>query len=79
MNDRFKNGLALSLVLLLSGSIFIHGQKPADNGDLKHWPKGSSPQEVGKRIAERERLDREDGPLRRALLDHQMAYDAERV
>jgi len=52
MNDRFKNGLALSLVLLLSGSIFIHGQKPADNGDLKHWPKGSSPLEIGERIAE---------------------------
>jgi rhamnogalacturonyl hydrolase YesR len=28
------------------------GQKVKENSDLKHWPKGSSPIEVGKRIAE---------------------------
>jgi len=42
--------LILSLVLLA----FTTGascQKAADPGDLKHWPKGSSPLEIGKRIA----------------------------
>ena len=28
------------------------GQKVKENSDLKHWPDGSSPQEIGKRVAE---------------------------
>jgi rhamnogalacturonyl hydrolase YesR len=52
MNNNIKNSLALSLALLLSGSLSVHGQKPVNEGDLKHWPQGSSPQEIGVRIAE---------------------------
>jgi len=52
MNNNIKNSLALSLALLLSGSLSVHGQKPVNEGDLKHWPQGSSPLEIGVRIAE---------------------------
>lgn len=52
MNNNIKNSLALSLALLLFGSLSVHGQKPVNEGDLKHWPQGSSPQEIGVRIAE---------------------------
>jgi rhamnogalacturonyl hydrolase YesR len=52
MKNKIKNILAFSIALLLSGSLFIHGQKPANESDLKHWPKGSSPQEIGMRIAD---------------------------
>ena len=30
----------------------ICSQTTKDNSDLKHWPKGSSPEEIGKRVAE---------------------------
>jgi unsaturated rhamnogalacturonyl hydrolase len=47
-----KNTITFSLALLISGSLYLNGQKTANEGDLKHWPAGSSPQEVGLRIAE---------------------------
>jgi unsaturated rhamnogalacturonyl hydrolase len=52
MNNNFKNSLALCLVLLLSYSQCLNAQKTANEGELKHWPKGLSPGEIGKRIAE---------------------------
>jgi Predicted unsaturated glucuronyl hydrolase involved in regulation of bacterial surface properties, and related proteins len=52
MNNKIRNSMALCLALLLSCSLSLNGQKPVKEGDLKHWPKGSSPQEIGNRIAE---------------------------
>jgi unsaturated rhamnogalacturonyl hydrolase len=44
--------LALIFVALCFISMQNYGQKARDNSDLRHWPAGSSPQEIGKRIAE---------------------------
>jgi rhamnogalacturonyl hydrolase YesR len=52
MNNKIRNSMALCLALLLSCSLSLNGQKPVKEGDLKHWPKGSSPREIGTRIAE---------------------------
>ncbi|MGD0340228.1 MAG: glycoside hydrolase family 88 protein [Bacteroidales bacterium] len=52
MNNSIKNSVTLFLIFLLSCSLSLNGQKAIKGGDLKHWPKGSSPREIGKRIAE---------------------------
>lgn len=52
MNKKINYCLVLCLSLILLSPISIYGQKGKGSSDLKHWPKGSSPQEIGKRIAE---------------------------
>jgi rhamnogalacturonyl hydrolase YesR len=50
MNTVFKVTLIGVLILILP--LQSYGQKVKENSDLKHWPEGSSPAEVGKRVAE---------------------------
>lgn len=50
MKNLFRSAIVLITILLLSASIY--SQTTNENSDLKHWPKGSSPQEIGKRVAE---------------------------
>jgi len=50
MKNLFQSAIVLLTMLLLPASICSQTIKV--NSDLKHWPKGSSPQEIGKRIAE---------------------------
>jgi rhamnogalacturonyl hydrolase YesR len=52
MNNKIKNRLALLFLIFSFCSLSLCGQKTDKNGDLRHWPKGSSPQEIGIRIAE---------------------------
>jgi unsaturated rhamnogalacturonyl hydrolase len=51
VNTFFKATLICVLALILSSQSY--GQKVKVNSDLKHWPAGASPQEIGKRVAER--------------------------
>jgi unsaturated rhamnogalacturonyl hydrolase len=44
--------LALCVLCVFSNLIPVNAQKTFKSYDLKHWLKGTSPQEVGKRIAE---------------------------
>ena len=44
--------MALSIVFVLSPITTASGQKSSKSYDLKHWPAGCSPQEVGKHVAE---------------------------
>jgi unsaturated rhamnogalacturonyl hydrolase len=39
-------------LLIFTESVQLSAQKPKESSDLKNWPKGCSPQEVGKRVAE---------------------------
>jgi len=50
MKNLFQSAIVLLTMLLVPASIC--SQTIKINSDLKHWPKGSSPQEIGKRIAE---------------------------
>ena len=50
---RLKLSYFILLIALISaGPVKLSAQKTKENSDLKTWPKGCSPQEVGKRIAE---------------------------
>ena len=51
MNKKTLHGSLIFISSLLFLSVSVTAQKATDPGDLKHWPKGSSPQEIGKRIA----------------------------
>jgi rhamnogalacturonyl hydrolase YesR len=42
----------LFLIFILSGTYQVYAQKVKESFDLKTWPKGCSPQEVGKRVAD---------------------------
>ena len=44
--------LTLVFVMFSALSLTCSGQKSKENTDLKKWPKGSSPLEIGKRVAE---------------------------
>jgi unsaturated rhamnogalacturonyl hydrolase len=44
--------VTLFCVLIFSLQLQINGQKTNENYNLKHWSKGSSPQEIGNRVAE---------------------------
>ena len=50
MNSIFRLTFICVAVFLLPLKDF--GQKAKENSDFKHWPAGSSPQEIGKRVAE---------------------------
>lgn len=50
MKNLFQSAIVLLTMLLLPASICSQTIKV--NSDLKHWPKGSSPQEIGKRVSE---------------------------
>jgi rhamnogalacturonyl hydrolase YesR len=50
MNSILRLMFICAIVLLYPNKDF--GQKVKENSDLKHWPAGSSPQEIGKRVAE---------------------------
>lgn len=50
MNTIFRVTLICVLILVLP--LQSYSQKVKENSDLKHWPKGSSPTEIGKRVAE---------------------------
>jgi Predicted unsaturated glucuronyl hydrolase involved in regulation of bacterial surface properties, and related proteins len=50
MNSILRLIFICAIVLLYPYKDF--GQKVKENSDLKHWPDGSSPQEIGKRVAE---------------------------
>jgi rhamnogalacturonyl hydrolase YesR len=50
MKKLFLSVFVMIIILILPLSIFSQPVKV--NSDLKHWPKGSTPQEIGKRIAE---------------------------
>ena len=50
MNSILRLTLICVVVFLYPYNDF--GQKVKENSDLKHWPAGSSPQEIGKRVAE---------------------------
>jgi len=50
MNTFFRGTLICVLILVLP--LQSYGQKVKENSDLKNWPKGASPQEIGKRVAE---------------------------
>ncbi len=52
MINKIEIRLALSFVIFSFFSLCLNGQKPVKNDDLKHWPKGTSPKEIGTRIAE---------------------------
>jgi rhamnogalacturonyl hydrolase YesR len=51
-----KMNSMLRLILLCIAFFLLpfqdFGQRSKENSDLKHWPAGSSPQEIGKRLAE---------------------------
>jgi len=40
----------LLIALIFAGPVKLSAQKTKENSDLKTWPKGCSPQEVGKRM-----------------------------
>jgi rhamnogalacturonyl hydrolase YesR len=50
-----KKSILKSLLLIAFYSIVsnVVAQSKTDNADLEHWPKGSSPKEIGKRVAAR--------------------------
>src|ERR1035437_7776645 len=50
MNSILRLIFICAIVLLYPYKAF--GQKVKENPDLKHWPAGSSPQEIGRRVAE---------------------------
>jgi unsaturated rhamnogalacturonyl hydrolase len=50
MKKLFISIFVIIVILVLPLSIF--SQPVKENSDLKHWPKGSSPKEIGKRIAD---------------------------
>lgn len=52
MKLKTNNLISVLITLILTGLVQVTAQKPGSNFDLKNWPKGSSPQEVGKRLAE---------------------------
>jgi rhamnogalacturonyl hydrolase YesR len=52
MRLKFNNSIIMLVVLIFSGLAQLSAQKPEVSSDLKSWPKGCSPQEVGKRVAE---------------------------
>lgn len=45
----FRMTLLCAFVFILQ--LQCHSQKATESYDLKHWPKGSSPQEIGKRVS----------------------------
>jgi rhamnogalacturonyl hydrolase YesR len=52
MKSRTNYHLTIILILIYLSSFQLYAQKTKDNFDFKTWPKGCSPYEVGKRIAE---------------------------
>ena len=50
MKNLIQSAILLLTIFLLPSSICF--QTTMENSDLKHWPKGSSPEEIGKRVAE---------------------------
>jgi rhamnogalacturonyl hydrolase YesR len=52
MNLKSKICIALSLLILSSSFSPASAQKKVKGSDLKNWPQGCSPQEIGKRIAQ---------------------------
>jgi len=52
MKPRINHQLTIILILIYFCSFQLYAQKTKENFDLKTWPKGCSPQEIGKRIAE---------------------------
>jgi len=52
MNSILRLRLTLICVVVFLYPYNDFGQKVKENSDLKHWPAGSSPQEIGKRVAE---------------------------
>jgi unsaturated rhamnogalacturonyl hydrolase len=52
MMKKFKACILLSLLLTFALTPELVSQKTTDPADLKNWPKGSSPREIGKRIAD---------------------------
>jgi rhamnogalacturonyl hydrolase YesR len=50
MKKLFLFSFVFLVILMLPVNILSQSVK--ENSDLKHWPKGSSPQEIGKRVAE---------------------------
>ena len=50
MKKLFLSSFVFLVILMLPVNILSQSVK--ENSDLKHWPKGSSPQEIGKRVAE---------------------------
>ncbi len=52
MNPKIRLSLAICMILLISSFTAASAQKKIKSYDLKQWPAGCSPQEVGKRIAE---------------------------
>lgn len=52
MKQRFQNLIAATLLMCLSTGLAMAQSKKAGN-DFSNWPKGASPQEIGKRVAER--------------------------
>ncbi|MCX6328112.1 MAG: glycoside hydrolase family 88 protein [Bacteroidia bacterium] len=52
MNLKSKICFALSLLILSSSFSPASAQKKVKGSDLKNWPQGCSPQEIGKRIAQ---------------------------
>ena len=50
MKNLIQSVIVLLTIFLLPSSIC--SQTTKENSDLKHWPKGSSPEEIGKRVAE---------------------------
>jgi rhamnogalacturonyl hydrolase YesR len=50
MKNLIQSVLVLLTIIMLPSSIC--SQTTKDNSDLNHWPKGSSPEEIGKRVAE---------------------------
>lgn len=52
MRLKFNYLIILLITLLFAGSFLVSAQKAKESSDLKNWPKGCSPQEVGKRVAD---------------------------
>ena len=50
MKKLFLSSFVFLVILMLPVNILSQSVK--ENSDLKHWPKGLSPQEIGKRVAE---------------------------
>jgi unsaturated rhamnogalacturonyl hydrolase len=50
---KFNHLFILLIIMFVGSSLRVTGQKTKESSDLKNWPKGFSPVEVGKRVAEK--------------------------
>src|SRR5882672_3460690 len=52
MKKVFTYSILAILVVLINMNFLMAQSSQIEKEDLRHWPKGTSPQEIGKRVAE---------------------------